>query len=128
MYEAIISNIQVGGQTHARKRSDILVRKSADGGDDWCSNHPAGIERAKLNAPIWHRNQLIVVTMVAGIPNRNNLRKILLAITFLASSALPCPQSRRGFIEQTYPDITKKIPTERYPPSKTSRPNGSWNR
>jgi hypothetical protein len=34
-------------------------------------------------------------------------------MAFLASSGFPSRANFRGFIEQTYPDMTKKIPTER---------------
>jgi hypothetical protein len=58
-------------------------------------------------------NQLIIVAIVAGTPSRISLRKALLAITRLASSAFPARASFKGLIEQTYPDMTKKMVTER---------------
>jgi hypothetical protein len=66
-----------------------------------------------LNPPIWHKNQLQVVAIVAGIPSLINLRNALLAITFLASSGFPAWASFKGFIEHTYPDKTKKMQTAR---------------
>jgi hypothetical protein len=71
------------------------------------------------------KNQLIMVANRAGTVSRKNLRQALLIIDALASSTLPALASLIGFIEQTYPEITKKIVTETIPPGKISRIIGS---
>src|SRR5271170_1611938 len=94
---------------------DTLPVKSLRSGVWRFNQHHPGRVRARLNAPNRSKNQLIVVAIIAGIPSRNNLRKALLAMTFLDSSAFPARASFMGFIEQTYPDMTKKMSTAKYP-------------
>ena len=77
-----------------------------------------------LKPPNLSTAQLIVVARMAGAPIRKTRLNAELAAFFFASSALPERESFNGLIEQTYPDMIKKIATERYPPCTKRRKYG----
>jgi hypothetical protein len=67
-----------------------------------------------------------IVAAVAGMNSRKTRRTILLAAVFLASVLLFARACRRDFMEQTNPDVTKKMATLKKPLSgATHKTNGS---
>jgi hypothetical protein len=100
----------------------MLPKKECSGGVNIDNQQFPGMDLERLNAPIRSKNQLMIVAKIPGTPSLTILLNALLAITFLASSARPSRASLSGLTETTYPDMTKKTPTARYPPCNTNRP------
>lgn len=94
--------LTVHGITKEWKRCTSPAHKPEDSkGEKKLNQQDGGSERARLKAPSWSNNQLMIVANIAGGASRKNLRNALLAIIALAASGLPARTIFRGFIEQT---------------------------